>query len=117
MLRITGPPLPPTNLVVTPLGYTNDGRYVVRLEWSPPLDDGGASVTSYQIFVDNSIRESATTAITSIELNSTSREHLVEVRAVNCAGYSTNVSSNFSAATPAIESMMLPILYNTWNHE
>ena len=72
---------------------TSDGRYVVRLEWSPPLDDGGATVTSYQIFMDyvmeNTTIASATEA--TIGLDSTG-DYLVQVRAVNCAGYSDNVS-------------------------
>ena len=64
----------------------------MRLEWSPPLDDGGASITSYHIFVDQVYMENATTtAVANIELNSTG-EYLVQVRAVNCAGYSDNVS-------------------------
>ena len=58
----------------------------MTLEWSPPLDDGGASITSYHIFVDQVYMENAT-----IGLNSAG-EHLVQVRAVNSAGYSDNVS-------------------------
>ena len=63
----------------------------MTLEWSPPLDDGGASITSYHVFVDQvyKIMENATMA--TIGLNSAG-EHLVQVRAVNCAGYSDNVS-------------------------
>ena len=51
---------------------TSDGGYIVRLEWSPPLDDGGASITSYHIFVDQVYMENATTtAVANIELDST----------------------------------------------
>ena len=63
----------------------------MRLEWSPPQDDGGAVVTSYQIFVDNMI-DALTSITTFIELNITTREFLVQVRAVSCAGYSANLS-------------------------
>ena len=63
----------------------------MRLEWSPPLDDGGATVTSYQIFT-NEITENTTSATeATIGLNSTG-DYLVQVRALNCAGYSDNVS-------------------------
>ena len=62
------------------------------LEWSPPLNDGGAVVTSYHVFVDQVYMENATTTtVAIIGLNSTG-EYLVQVRAVNCAGYSYNVS-------------------------
>ena len=61
----------------------------MTLEWSPPLNDGGASITSYHVFVDQVYMENATMA--TIGLNSTG-DYLVQVRAVNCAGYSDNVS-------------------------
>ena len=62
------------------------------LEWSPPLDDGGAVVTSYHVFVDQVYMENATTTtMATIGLDSAG-EYLVQVRAVNCAGYSDNVS-------------------------
>ena len=67
----------------------------MRLEWSPPLDDGGAAVTSYEIFVDDMILV-VTTATTTVDLTLTSGEHLVDIRALNCAGYSANISSNFT---------------------
>ena len=64
----------------------------MRLEWSPPLDDGGATVTSYEIFIDK-VMENTTSATeaTIIGLNSAGK-YLVQVRALNCAGYSDNVS-------------------------
>ena len=62
------------------------------LEWSPPLDDGGAVVTSYHVFVNRVNMENVTiTTMAIIGLNSAG-EYLVQVRAVNCAGYSDNVS-------------------------
>ena len=86
-----GVPSPPTNLSIFALVSTSDGGYVVRLEWSPPLDDGGATVTSYQIFIDKVMENITSATETTIGLNSTG-EYLVQVRAVNCAGYSANVS-------------------------
>ena len=85
-----GVPSPPTNLSIFALVSTTDGGYVVRVEWSPPLDDGGATVTSYQIFTDEVTENTSATEAT-IGLNSTG-DYLVQVRAVNCAGYSDNVS-------------------------
>ena len=85
-------PSPPTNLSVPALVSTSDGGYVVILEWSPPLDDGGAVVTSYHVFVNRVNMENVTiTTMAIIGLNSAG-EYLVQVRAVNCAGYSDNVS-------------------------
>ena len=92
-----GPPSSPTSLVITPLDGTSDGRHVVRLEWSPPLDDGGAAVTRYEIFVDDMILI-VTTATTRVDLTLTSGEPFMGIRALNCAGYSANISSNFTAA-------------------
>ena len=71
----------------------------MRLEWAPPLDDGGANVTSYQIFVDGSIEVTTNVTVAVIVLNSTdSEEHLVQVRAMNCAGYGANASRNVTGS-------------------
>ena len=86
-----GVPSPPINLSIFALVSTSDGGYVVRLEWSPPLDDGGATVTSYQIFIDEVMENITSATEATIGLNSTG-DYLVQVRAVNCAGYSDNVS-------------------------
>ena len=87
-----GVPSPPTNLSTLALVSTTDGGYVVRLEWSPPLDDGGATVTSYQIFMDYVVENITSATEATIGLISVGGEYLVQVRAVNCAGYSANVS-------------------------
>ena len=63
----------------------------MRLEWFPPLDDGGATVTSYQIFIDKVMENITSATEATIGLISVG-EYLVQVRAVNCAGYSDNVS-------------------------
>ena len=86
-----GVPSPPTNPSIFALVSTSDGGYVVRLEWSPPLDDGGATVTSYQIFIDKVMENITSATEATIGLISVG-EYLVQVRAVNCAGYSDNVS-------------------------
>ena len=77
--------------------------YAVRLEWSPPLDNGGTphSLTRYEIFVDNILEVTTNATFTTIERSSMG-EQLVELRAVNCAGYSDNASIviNFNAGIP-----------------
>ena len=93
-------PSPPTNLNIS---KASDNEYVVILQWSPPMYNGGASVTDYEIFVDEMIfvegmMEAETTAtMAMVELNFTG-EHTFQIRALNCAGYSDNVSVtiNFS---------------------
>ena len=86
-----GVPSPPTNFSIFALVSTTDGGYVVRVEWSSPLDDGGATVTSYQIFIDKVMENTTSATEVTIGLDSTG-DYLVQVRAVNCAGYSANVS-------------------------
>ena len=92
-----GLPSPPTNLSVLSLISVGDGGYNLKLEWSPSVNDGGGNVTSYQIFVDEVMKNSSTATMATIVLNSTGDlEYLVQVRAVNCVGYSTNVSQMIS---------------------
>ena len=59
----------------------------MRLDWEPPLDDGGVAITHYQISVNMSERVITTDTVAILTLNSTG-EYLVQVRAVNCAGVS-----------------------------
>ena len=66
-------------------------KATVRLQWDPPLDDGGAAITDYQIFVNSSevldqVVSNDTDA--SIVLNSTG-EYFIEIRATNCIGVSS----------------------------
>ena len=95
-------PSPPTNLVASTSG-------TMRLQWSPPMDDGGASVTGYIIFVEN-MTETWNSTVASIELNITAGTFLVHVKAVNCAGYSDSASMLILTGIAAI------IMYNYFFH-
>ena len=91
MLGLSGPPSSPLNLQFSP-ALTTDGSVVVRLEWGQPDNDGGANITGYQIFVDNLLAGNSSKTVVDIELNNSTGEYLVEIRAMNCAGYGPNVS-------------------------
>ena len=84
----TGPPSPPVNLQYT-LNTTATDSVAVRLDWDPPLDDGGVAIINYQISVNMSepVITTYTDTVTTFTLNCRG-EHLVQVRAVNCAGVS-----------------------------
>ena len=84
----------PTNLQFSLTSSTTNDGVAVMVEWDPPLDDGGVNVTSlnYQIFVDSVLEDVSNDTEAILELNTT-REHLVQVRAINCAGYGANISS------------------------
>ena len=74
--------------------YNNSGR--IRLQWDPPLDNGGAAISGYQIFINSSevlhqVVSNDTDA--SIVLNSTG-EYFIQIRAVNCIGVSPNISTS-----------------------
>ena len=64
----------------------------VRLDWDPPLDDGGVAIIHYQISVNMSEPVITTDTVATFTLNSTG-EHLVQVRVVNCAGVSAYSST------------------------
>ena len=63
----------------------------------PPLDDGGAAITGYQIFVNSSKVSEVLRQVVSnntdatIVLNSTG-EYFIQIRAVNCIGVGPNLS-------------------------
>ena len=97
ILHNTGPPSPPVNLQYT-ITTTASDSVIVRLDWDPPLDDGGVAITHYQISVDMSEPVITTDTVATFTLNSTG-EHLVQVRAVNCAGVSDDASVNFVIAS------------------
>ena len=86
----TGPSSTPVNLQYT-LDTTATDSATVRLDWDPPLDDGGVAITHYQISVNMSEPVITTDTVATFTLNSTG-EHLVQVRAVNCAGVSDDAS-------------------------
>jgi hypothetical protein len=65
----------------------------VRLDWDPPLDNGGVAITNYLISVNMSQQVFSTDTTTTFTLNSTG-EHLIEISAVNnCGIIGDNVSA------------------------
>ena len=64
---------------------------LVRLQWDPPLDNGGAPITGYQIFVDSEDVLASNDTDATIILNSTG-EYFIQIRAVNCIGVGPNLS-------------------------
>ena len=63
-----------------------------RLDWDPPLNDGGAAITNYLIFVNMSQQVVSTDTTTTLTLNFTG-QHLIEISAVNeCGLVGGNVS-------------------------
>ena len=69
---------------------TTDG-VAVRLDWDPPLNDGGAAITNYLVFVNMSQQVVSPDTTTTLTLNSTG-QHLIEISAVNFCGSSVNAS-------------------------
>ena len=69
----------------------------MRLQWDLPLDDGGAAITGYQIFVNSSKVSEVLRQVVSnntdaaFVLNSTGK-YFIQIRAVNCIGVSPNLS-------------------------
>ena len=82
------------NLTFASSDYNNSVR--IQLQWDPPLDNGGAAITDYQIFVNSSevlhqVVSNDTDA--SIVLNSTG-EYFIQIRAINCIGAGPSISAS-----------------------
>ena len=75
---------------------TATNSFAVRLDWDPPLNDGGAAITNYLIFVNMSQQVVSTNTTTTLTLNSTG-QHLIEISAVNeCGLVGANASSSIT---------------------
>lgn len=61
---------------------TTTDSVAVRLDWDPPLNDGGAAITNYIISVNASQHAVSTDTATTLTLNSAG-QHLIEISAIN----------------------------------
>ena len=93
-------PSPPVNLTSA-----------VRLDWDPPLNDGGAAITNYLIFVNMSQQVVSTDTTTTLTLNSTG-QHLIEISAVNFCGSSVNTSKIIYITGTIITTILVTHAYN-----
>ena len=84
MCAYLGTPSPPQNL-----RHTITDTATVRLDWDPPLNEGGAAITNYLIFVNTSQQVVSADTATTLTLNST----VIEVLAMNACGFLGNASS------------------------
>ena len=75
------------------------------------MDDGGVAITHYQTSVNMSepVNTSDTSTVATFTLNPIG-EHLVQVRAVNCAGVSEYTSKSFNFTISAGVTLMLHVL-------
>ena len=74
--------------------YNNSVR--IRLQWDPPLDDGGVAISGYQIFVNSSEilhQVVSNDTETTIVLNYTG-EYSIQIRAINCIGAGPSISAS-----------------------
>ena len=82
----------------------------VRLDWDPPLNDGGVAITNYLIFVNMSQQVVSTDTTTTLTLNSTG-QHLIEISAVNdCGLEGDNVSIIIITGNDKIEQQIMIII-------
>ena len=88
LFTFSGLPSPPTHLRKTQAPTTTDS-VAVRLDWDPPLNDGGVVITNYLIFVNGSQEVTSTSTDVILTLSSTG-QHLVEISAVNDCGLMGN---------------------------
>ena len=76
----------------------------MRLDWDPPLDDGGVAINRYQISIDTlesemMITTDDTETVTTFSAQKSVGEYLVQIRAVNCAGVSKHSSITVASFT------------------
>jgi hypothetical protein len=64
----------------------------VRLDWDPPLDNGGVATTHYLISVNKSQHMISTDTTTTFTLNSIGQS-LIELNAVNDCGFASDNAS------------------------
>ena len=66
----------------------------MRLDWDPPLNDGGVTITNYLIFVNGSQEVTSTSTNDVILTLSSTGQHLIEISAVNdCRLMGDNVTT------------------------
>ena len=95
LYNYAGSPPSSRNLVVTS-SNCSDSSAVVRLQWDPPFNDGGAAITGYQIFVNSSLHQMVSNDTeATIVLNSTGK-YFIQIRAVNCVGVGHNLSARIN---------------------
>jgi hypothetical protein len=89
--RFIGQPSAPQNLCFTRT-HTSNSDVTVRLDWDPPLDNGGVVITNYLISVIMPQQLLSTDTTTTFTLNSTGQS-LIEVSAVNDCGFTSDDTS------------------------
>jgi hypothetical protein len=89
--RFIGHPSVPQNLRFIQT-HTPNSDVTVRLDWDPPLNNGGVVITNYLISVNMSQQVLSTDTTTTFTLNSTGQS-LIEVSAVNDCGFTSDDTS------------------------
>ena len=79
--------------------------FAVRLDWDPPLNDGGVAITNYLIFVNMSQQAVSTDTTTTLTLDPTG-QHLIEISAVNQCGIMGDNSSKILNFTGRVQSSL-----------
>lgn len=98
---IATPPTPPD--APTDLNFTNVTNTSIAAYWTPPVNDGGSTVTGYQVSVDGGTAVSTTSPTYTAYGLSSNVSHTFSVTAVNVAGSSSALGgSQATAASPPI---------------
>ena len=108
-LLYLGPPSPPMNLQYTVISTTTDNVFV-RLDWDPPMNNGGVTITNYLIFVNGSQEVGSNCTNVTLTLNSTG-QHFLQINAVNDCGLVGDISSVIVSGTCSAIGLILTILY------